>query len=70
MDAKGVIYERIAEKAILPAFDGEACILNFHQPFIYRLRKGTIRIDDSFTVPVKDGVARMMRNELVLMVER
>ena len=70
IDAKEVVYEKIAQKAILPAYEGETCILDFHQPFLYRLRKGTIRIDDSFTIFIKDGIARMMKNELVLMVER
>jgi F0F1-type ATP synthase epsilon subunit len=70
LEAKEIIYEGRAKKVILPADDGDVCILDFHQPFLYRLRGGVIQIDDSVSIPIKDGVARMRGNELVVMGER
>jgi F0F1-type ATP synthase epsilon subunit len=68
LEARRVVYEESAEKVVLPCYDGEVCIMNFHQPFISRLRKGLIKIDDYFSLPVKDGIARMSGNELVVML--
>jgi F0F1-type ATP synthase epsilon subunit len=70
LEAREVVYEGKAKKVILPGNDGDICVLDFHQPFLYRLRRGTIQIDDSISIPIKDGVARMRANELVVMGER
>ena len=70
VDAKEVIFEKTADKTLLPAHDGEICVLDYHEPFLCRLRKGLVRIDDSFAVGINDGVARMSANELIVMVER
>ena len=70
LGTKDVIYDEKAEKVVLPGSDGEICVLDFHQSFFYRLREGRITIDDAFNIVIRDGVARMRSNELVIMVER
>lgn len=70
IDTKELIYENVVKKAVLPGADGEFCVLDHHQPFIYRLGRGKIRIDDSFSLNIENGIARMKANELVIMVDR
>ena len=70
LEIKDVVYEAKAKKVVLPAFDGEICVLDLHEPFLYRLRRGFIRVDDSFSLEIKDGMARMKDNRLVIMVKR
>ena len=70
----GKLLEEDAGEVRLPGEDGEISVLDFHQPFLYRLRKGYI-IVSSFTkaggaekrVPIKDGVARMSGNVLTVL---
>ena len=77
------VYEGNAREVVLPGEDGEVTILDFHQPFIYCLTAGFITIrqqrfkqKDAASVPqkktgvkIKNGVARMRGNELVVLVE-
>ncbi|MCP4651363.1 MAG: hypothetical protein GY853_14955 [PVC group bacterium] len=69
LNAKEVIYEGAAREVVLPADDGEMCVLDFHESFLYCLKQGMIRIDNQI-IPVKSGVARMKSNELIIMVEK
>ena len=52
----------------LPAEDGEVCVLDFHRPFLMRLRKGVIRSDGQ-RMAIKDGIAFLRSNNLTLFVE-
>ncbi|MCK4994253.1 MAG: hypothetical protein KAS13_04305 [Candidatus Omnitrophica bacterium] len=70
LETRDVLYDEKAIKVVLPGREGEICVLDFHQPFFYRLCKGRIIIDDSFTIAIRDGVAHMQSNELVIMVEK
>ena len=70
LEAQRVIMEKDAGKVVLPASDGELCVLNFHQPFVSCLKKGRIVIDNTLTLPIIAGVARMRANALTVMVER
>lgn len=76
VDPWRMLYEGNVEEAILPGEDGELCVLDFHHPFLYRLRRGMIQLTRSgarqgghVRIAVMDGVARMAGNELVIVVE-
>jgi len=63
------LYVGLALKVILPTEDGQLTILDFHQPLLSRLAKGTVSIDDRWVFPIKDGIAKMSGFELVGIVE-
>jgi F0F1-type ATP synthase epsilon subunit len=79
-----VVYEGNAKEVVLPGEDGEFSILDFHQTFLYRLRKGCIRVITSLwekggdtkgaalkerRIQIRKGVARMVKNEIVIVAE-
>ena len=68
LEPKGMVWEGNAKEVKLPAEDGEACILDFHQSFLMRLKKGAIILPDRRT-DIKDGIAFMRSNELKIFVE-
>lgn len=68
LEPKKTIYKGMAREVILPAADGEVCVLDFHQPFLMRLRKGDIRSSE-YSISIKDGIAFMRANELSIFVE-
>lgn len=60
----------------MPTEEGDICVLDFHQPFLVRLTKGDIRLGVMSREPlpvnkisIRDGVARMSGNELIMLVE-
>lgn len=78
-----VLYEGNAEEVLLPGEDGELDVLDFHHPFVYRLRRGYIQVlrrsrrqgaqaprrpQVESRILIADGIARMAGNELVLLV--
>ncbi len=63
LEPKRAIWQGMAKKVLLPALDGQICVLDFHQPFVVRLKKGEIVFGD-MRVPVKDGIAFMRSNTL------
>ena len=65
-----VILKEMVSETILPGAEGELCILDFHQPIIYYLKKGVIRIEPGPSIRIKKGIARMEGNELVVLIER
>lgn len=69
LEPKGVIWQGSVKKTILPAQEGEVCILDSHQSFFMRLKKGEIRVVNQ-RVSVKEGIAFMRANELKVFVER
>ena len=76
LDAREVAYEGEIYMAILPGLDGEFSVLDFHQPFIYRLRKGRVKIrekekyEEEKIFSVKDGLAKFGGNTLLILCER
>ncbi|MFA5369724.1 MAG: hypothetical protein WC300_03290 [Candidatus Omnitrophota bacterium] len=68
LEPKGVIWQGMASKVILPAADGQMCVLDFHQPFVARLKKGDIVLPDK-KIAVKDGIAYMRLNEIVVFAQ-
>lgn len=69
LEPQGTIWQGMSKKVILPALGGEICVLDFHQPFFIRLKKGYIRLAQK-TALIKDGLAFMHGNELQVFVER
>ena len=64
-----VVFESMAKEVILPGDEGEITVLDFHQPFLYRLENGSIRIDNKKRIPIRQGLAKMRGNELVILAE-
>ena len=69
LEPQGTIWQGRSKKVILPSLGGEICVLDFHQPFFIRLKKGYIRLAEK-TEFIKDGLAYMQGNELQVFVER
>lgn len=68
IETRGIVWQGISAKAILPTPEGPMCVLDFHQPFLSRLAKGNIRLPEMETA-IKEGVALMNNNELKVFVE-
>ncbi len=64
------IFQELASVVVLPGEDGELSILDFHQPIISCLQDGLIRIDNITPMAIKNGIASMQNNELVVLVEK
>lgn len=76
------VLDADAIEVVLPGADGEFTAMDFHQPCLYALRAGRIKVkyrngktekqknrktQDSFAI--KKGVAKIASNELVALVE-
>lgn len=78
LNGRKVIYRGRARGAVLPGRDGEFCVLDFHQPFLYRLRKGIVKIriadyadeNKEKIFPIEDGLARFSENNLLILCEK
>ena len=58
----------MVKKVSLPASEGEMCVLDFHQSFVVRLKKGKILFSDT-GIAVKDGIAFMKSNNLMVFAQ-
>jgi len=65
-----IIYKNNAKSVVLPGDDGEVCLGDFHQAFLCCMKKGFIHIDGKFSFLIRHGIAKMWRNELVILVEQ
>ncbi|MDP3791101.1 MAG: hypothetical protein Q8R38_03545 [Candidatus Omnitrophota bacterium] len=66
------IYSREAKEVVLPGDEGELSIMDFHQPIICRLVKGSIKVfspQKKDIIHIVDGVAHMEGNVLKIMAE-
>ncbi len=68
IETRGIVWEGLARRAVLPAREGQICVLDKHQPFLARLKEGVIRLPEMET-QIKDGIAAMNSNELKVFVE-
>lgn len=74
-DPMRIVYEGNVKEVILPGEDGELSVLDFHQSFLYCLKRGDIKItlyaaaSMQANIIIKNGVAKMQRNELTIIVE-
>ena len=63
------LYDGEAWSVFLPGFDGEFEIMNNHKPIMSLLKDGQIVLDWKKTVPLKKGIVKAFRNELVALIE-
>ena len=74
---KEKLYEAEAGEVVLPGEYEEFSVLDFHQPFLYRLREGYIKVIEKTEKSKKtqrfflisDGVARMLGNTLTVLAQ-
>ena len=69
LEPKGAIWEGMAGQVILPALEGQMCVLDFHQSFVVRLKKGNI-VSSGVKIAIKDGIAHMRSNILTVFAQR
>lgn len=63
------LYNAQASRVSLPAEEGECQVMAFHAPMISVLRAGQVVVDGK-ALPIRKGIAKMDRNELVVVVEQ
>lgn len=71
------LFEGEAKEVVLPGCDGEICVLDFHQPFLYRLRSGYVKVRENAPgasgtgrgIFIRDGVAVFKDNSLDILAE-
>jgi len=68
-DRERKLCEAAVSEVSLPGQEGELTVLEFHAPMISLLRAGQIRVDGR-PLLIRKGIARMERNELLVLVER
>jgi F-type H+-transporting ATPase subunit epsilon len=68
-DHERKLYEALASQVSLPGVEGELAVLDFHAPLITLLKTGQISVDGRYLL-IRQGVAMMDRNELLVLVER
>lgn len=70
------LYEDQAREVILPGEDGEFSVWDFHQPCLYSLRRGWLRIvprekkEKEYRLMIKRGVAKIDSRSLVILAEK
>lgn len=74
LEPKQVLYEGNAKEVVLCAEGEEFSVLDFHQPFLSNLIAGSIRINVSrqqrpVQIAIKKGIARMLKNELLVLAQ-
>ncbi|MCK5580514.1 MAG: hypothetical protein KAJ18_04495 [Candidatus Omnitrophica bacterium] len=83
INPKKVVYEGNALMVVLPGEDGELTMMDFHESALCALRDGLVRIQEDFggekrgkrfevpviSIKIKRGIARILANELIMMVE-
>lgn len=71
------IYDDEAREVVLPGSDGEFTVMDFHQPCLYSLRAGQIKVlkglsrggDNIAKFPIKRGVASVIGNRVSVIIE-
>jgi F-type H+-transporting ATPase subunit epsilon len=68
-DQERKLYADLVSQVSLPGEEGEFAVLDFHAPMISLLKAGEILVDGKH-LRIRKGVARVDRNEVLLLVER
>lgn len=71
------VFEAEAKEVVLPGEDGEFSVMDFHQPCLYRLRAGQVKVslrkaaagEGEKIFPLKYGLANVGHDRLVVMME-
>ncbi|MBL7157553.1 MAG: hypothetical protein ISS92_05285 [Candidatus Omnitrophica bacterium] len=75
LGGRKVAYQGEACEVIMPGLDGEFSVLDFHQSFLYRLRRGTIKVKEKVKQKeeklfrIEDGLAKFSGNTLLILCE-
>ena len=64
-----IIFQGRVASVFLPGRDGEFEVLDFHKPIVSRLKKGVILVDNDREIPIRDGIVKMNKQELVAVVD-
>ncbi|MDD5594759.1 MAG: hypothetical protein PHY94_00765 [Candidatus Omnitrophica bacterium] len=70
------LYEDQAREVVLPGEDGEFSVWDFHQPCLYSLRRGWLRVisreqkEKEYRLMIKRGVAKIDSRSLVIIAEK
>ncbi|MDD2752680.1 MAG: hypothetical protein PHN59_06070 [Candidatus Omnitrophica bacterium] len=71
------LFEDQASEVVLPGEDGEFSVWDFHQPCLYSLRRGWLRViprrgskENEYRLLIKRGVAKVDSRSLVIIAEK
>jgi|TARA_B100000315_G_C14040234_1_gene347142 F0F1-type ATP synthase epsilon subunit len=74
---KEKLYDAQAKEVVLPGVYEEFSVLDFHQPFLYRLKRGYVKVFErqdkskkgykSFLI--QEGIAKMLGNTLTVLAQ-
>ena len=75
--SKKELYEGETKKVVLPGRDEEFSIWDFHQPFLYRLKRGYVKVfakqgksgGGYKTFLIQEGIAKMLGNTLTVLAQ-
>ncbi len=76
LSGREYIYKGEAKEVVMPGRDGEFSVLDFHQPFLYRLRRGLIKLREKKEhtpeqiFAISDGIASFNENSLLILCEK
>ena len=68
LEPKGILWQGRIKEVVLPGEEGEMSVLDFHQPFLVKLRQGYLKLAGRRTL-IKNGIASMHGDELIVLVE-
>lgn len=63
-------FKEMVSTVVLPGEEGQLSVWDFHQAMLTCLKEGEVVIDNSHSISIKQGVAKMDLNRLVLLVEK
>lgn len=69
LNAKQVLFEGDAESAFFPGDEGEFEVLPFHAPIVSLLKEGSVIIDWTTTIRIKNGLMKFMNDDCVVIAE-
>jgi len=69
LNPRDVVFEGDVESLFLPGDKGEFELLPFHAPMVSLLKDGDIVIDWKTRISIKNGIAKIMNDECVVLLE-
>jgi len=69
LNPRDVVFEGDVESLFLPGDKGEFELLPFHAPMVSLLKDGDIVIDWKTRISIKNGIARILNDECVVLLE-
>jgi F-type H+-transporting ATPase subunit epsilon len=69
LNPRDVVFEGDVESLFLPGDKGEFELLPFHAPMVSLLKDGDIVIDWKTRISIKNGIAKILNDECVVLLE-